>query len=116
MYIQGVGTSGFRPFAMVDAATGVGVPSNVRKLYRFLCWNWRPGVEIYMFGFSRGAFTIRTLIGLIASRVSSQPKSLALKISRRDEAQCQGGLASVSRRKGDLAQQFPHHPDRPHHP
>ena len=39
VYIQGVGTSGFRPFAMVDAATGIGVPSNVRKLYRFLCWN-----------------------------------------------------------------------------
>jgi uncharacterized protein (DUF2235 family) len=68
MYIQGVGTAGFRPFAMFDAATGIGVPSNVRKLYRFLCWNWRPGVEIYMFGFSRGAFTIRTLIGLIASQ------------------------------------------------
>jgi uncharacterized protein (DUF2235 family) len=68
VYIQGVGTSGFRPFAMVDAATGIGVPSNVRKLYRFLCWNWRLGVEIYLFGFSRGAFTIRTLIGLIASQ------------------------------------------------
>ncbi|WP_114947766.1 DUF2235 domain-containing protein [Microvirga calopogonii] len=68
VYIQGVGTSGFRPFAMFDAATGIGVPSNVRKLYRFLCWNWRPGVEIYMFGFSRGAFTIRTLIGMIASQ------------------------------------------------
>ncbi len=66
-YIEGVGTSGFRPFAILDGATGIGVPSNVRKLYRFLCWNWRPGVEIYMFGFSRGAFTIRTLIGLIAS-------------------------------------------------
>ena len=68
VYIQGVGTSGFRPFAIIDATTGIGVPSNVRKLYRFLCWNWRPGVEIYMFGFSRGAFTIRTLIGLIASQ------------------------------------------------
>lgn len=64
-YIPGVGTSGFRPFAMLDGATGIGVPSNVRKLYRFLCWNWRPGDEIWMFGFSRGAFTVRTLIGLI---------------------------------------------------
>ncbi|MCJ2082975.1 DUF2235 domain-containing protein [Methylobacterium sp. J-090] len=64
-YIPGVGTSGFRPFAMLDGATGIGVPSNVRKLYRFLCWNWRPGDEIWMFGFSRGAFTVRSLIGLI---------------------------------------------------
>jgi hypothetical protein len=64
-YIKGVGTSGFKPFALLDGATGIGVPSNVRKLYRFISWNWEPDDEIYMFGFSRGAFTIRTLIGLI---------------------------------------------------
>ncbi|HXO71423.1 MAG TPA: DUF2235 domain-containing protein, partial [Bradyrhizobium sp.] len=64
-YIAGVGTSGFKPFAMLDGATGFGVPSNVRKLYRFISWNWEPGDEIYMFGFSRGAFTIRALVGLI---------------------------------------------------
>ena len=64
-YIKGVGTSGFRPFALIDGATGIGVRSNVRKLYEFICWNWQQGDEIYMFGFSRGAFTIRTLIGLI---------------------------------------------------
>jgi hypothetical protein len=67
-YIKGVGTSGFKPFALLDGATGVGVPSNVRKLYRFISWNWQPGDEIYMFGFSRGAFTIRTLAGLIHSQ------------------------------------------------
>lgn len=64
-YIPGVGTQSLWPLALFDSATGIGVPSNVRKLYRFLCWNWCPGDEIYMFGFSRGAFTIRTLIGLI---------------------------------------------------
>jgi uncharacterized protein (DUF2235 family) len=66
-YIEGVGTSGFRPFALLDGATGIGVPSNVRKLYQFISWNWQRGDEIYMFGFSRGAFTIRTLVGLIHS-------------------------------------------------
>jgi uncharacterized protein (DUF2235 family) len=66
-YIQGVGTSGFRPFALLDGATGIGVPSNVRRLYEFISWNWERGDEIYMFGFSRGAFTIRTLIGMIHS-------------------------------------------------
>jgi hypothetical protein len=64
-YIKGVGTSGFKPFAVLDGVTGLGVPSNVRRLYKFISWNWEPGDEIYMFGFSRGAFTIRTLIGLI---------------------------------------------------
>jgi uncharacterized protein (DUF2235 family) len=80
-YIPGVGTSGFRPYALLDGATGIGVPSNVRELYRFLCWNWREGDEILLFGFSRGAFTIRTLVGLIhheglvPSVVDGQPVS-----------------------------------------
>ncbi|MGX9427039.1 DUF2235 domain-containing protein [Bradyrhizobium sp. LeoA1S1] len=67
-YIKGVGTAGWAPLAAIDGATGIGVPSNVRKLYRFLCWNWEPGDEIYIFGFSRGAFTARTLAALIASQ------------------------------------------------
>jgi uncharacterized protein (DUF2235 family) len=66
-YIAGVGTSAFRPWALIDSATGIGVPSNVRRLYEFLCWNYQDGDEVYVFGFSRGAFTIRTLIGMIAS-------------------------------------------------
>lgn len=64
-YIPGVGTSGNRILRLIDGATGIGVPSNVRKLYRFLCWNWEPGDEIYLFGFSRGAFTVRTLAGML---------------------------------------------------
>lgn len=64
-YIPGVGTSSNRVVRLIDGATGIGVPSNVRKLYRFLCWNWQPGDEIYLFGFSRGAFTVRTLAGML---------------------------------------------------
>ncbi|PPD44266.1 MAG: hypothetical protein CTY15_07410 [Methylocystis sp.] len=65
-YIPGVGTQDFKLVALLDGATGWGVPSNVRKLHRFLSWNWEPGDAIYMFGFSRGAFTIRMLVDLIA--------------------------------------------------
>jgi len=65
-YIPGVGTSGNAMIRMIDGVTGIGVPSNVRKLYRFLCWNWTPDDEIYLFGFSRGAFTVRTLASLVA--------------------------------------------------
>jgi uncharacterized protein (DUF2235 family) len=64
-YIKGVGTSSIGVLSALDGATGLGVPSNVCELYRFLCRNWAEGDEIFMFGFSRGAFTIRTLIGLI---------------------------------------------------
>lgn len=64
-YIPGVGTSSNRILRVIDGATGIGVPSNVRKLYLFLCWNWMPGDEIHLFGFSRGAFTVRTLAGML---------------------------------------------------
>lgn len=65
-YIPGVGTSSIGVLRWLDAAIGFGVPANVRKLYRFLCWNWREGDRIVLIGFSRGAFTVRTLAGLIA--------------------------------------------------
>jgi uncharacterized protein (DUF2235 family) len=65
-YIPGVGTSSNSIIRALDGATGFGVPSNVRKLYRFLCWNWREHDEIYLFGFSRGAFTVRALAGMIS--------------------------------------------------
>ncbi|MGL5008317.1 MAG: DUF2235 domain-containing protein [Paracoccaceae bacterium] len=64
-YVPGVGTSSWRLVRALDGATGFGVPSNVRHLYRFLCMNWSPGDEIHLFGFSRGAFTVRTLGGMI---------------------------------------------------
>src|SRR3954447_11264910 len=80
-YIRGVGTSGFKPLALLDGATGFGVPSNVRKLYEFISWNWEDGDEIYMFGFSRGAFTIRTLTGLIESE-GLLPASFRKNVSR----------------------------------
>ncbi|MCY6382701.1 DUF2235 domain-containing protein [Hoeflea prorocentri] len=82
-YIQGVGTSGNSLLAKLDGATGFGVPSNVRKLYRFICWNWEPGDEIFMFGFSRGSFTIRTLAslihnqGLMPAEIDGKPVSRA---------------------------------------
>lgn len=75
-YIPGVGTSANKVIRTLDGMTGFGVPSNVRKLYRFLCWNWVPGDEIYLFGFSRGAFTVRTLASMIY-RQGLMPREVA---------------------------------------
>ncbi len=65
-YDDGVGTSSFKPLAILGGAFGWGLKRNVIHLYKFLCRNYTPGAQIYAFGFSRGAFTIRVLIGLIA--------------------------------------------------
>jgi type VI secretion system (T6SS) phospholipase Tle1-like effector len=47
---------------------GWGLKRNVIHLYQFICRHYQPGAEIYGFGFSRGAFTIRVLMGVIASQ------------------------------------------------
>jgi uncharacterized protein (DUF2235 family) len=67
-YNDGVGTSAFRPAALLGGAFGYGLKRNVLHLYEFLCQHWEPGDKIYIFGFSRGAFTARLLAGLIAQQ------------------------------------------------
>ena len=65
IYDDGVGTERFKPLALLGGAVGLGLQRNVQQLYAFLCRNYRPGDDVYLFGFSRGAFTIRVLVGLI---------------------------------------------------
>jgi Uncharacterized alpha/beta hydrolase domain (DUF2235) len=71
-YDDGVGSSSFKPLALLGGAFGWGLKRNAIDLYKFICRNYRPasgelpgGSQIYAFGFSRGAFTVRILIGLI---------------------------------------------------
>jgi uncharacterized protein (DUF2235 family) len=44
---------------------GAGLNDNVCEAYVYLATNWVPGDEIFLFGFSRGAYTVRALAGLI---------------------------------------------------
>ena len=67
-YDDGVGTSSFRPLTILGGVFGYGLARNVKDLYAFLCRHYQPGDAIYGFGFSRGAFTIRVLTGLISSQ------------------------------------------------
>jgi hypothetical protein len=61
-----VGTETFLPLKLLGGAFGFGLAKNVRNLYMDLVRVYDPGDRIYVFGFSRGAFTVRTLAGLIA--------------------------------------------------
>ena len=67
-YDDGVGTSSFKPLTVLGGAFGVGLRRNVMDIYRYACRNYRDGDDIYAFGFSRGAFTIRLVVALIASQ------------------------------------------------
>lgn len=68
IYDDGVGTSSFKPLAILGGAFGYGLKRNVLNLYKFLCRNYRDGDKIYAFGFSRGAFTIRIVVGLLLNQ------------------------------------------------
>ena len=65
LYLRGVGTSGLHAEIIFEGATGLGVDENIRSGYMFIAQNYLPGDEIFLFGFSRGAFTARSLSGLI---------------------------------------------------
>jgi hypothetical protein len=64
-YDAGIGADSGKIDRLLDGLTGRGLEQNVRDGYRFLAHNWLPGDEIYVFGFSRGAFTARSLCGFI---------------------------------------------------
>ncbi|HSB11397.1 MAG TPA: DUF2235 domain-containing protein [Blastocatellia bacterium] len=63
-YEEGVGTHWYDRVS--GGAFGTGLPQNIRGAYRWLMEHYNPGDEIFLFGFSRGAFTARSLAGLIA--------------------------------------------------
>ena len=51
--------------AILGLATGYGLDDNVLAAYAFLVHTYQAGDQIYLFGFSRGAYTVRVLAGLI---------------------------------------------------
>lgn len=68
MYDDGVGSQSDTRWAAICGAFGFGLQRNVTEMYEFVCRNYRPGDRIYLFGFSRGAFTVRLLAGLMLKR------------------------------------------------
>ncbi len=64
-YDIGIGSEGGLLKRVFDGATGTGISKNILQAYKFLMSNYEPGDELFLFGFSRGAFTVRSLSGLI---------------------------------------------------
>lgn len=62
-YREGVGT---KPWERLrGGAFGYGLSQNVVHAYRFIVDTYEPGDELFLFGFSRGAFTARSLAGMV---------------------------------------------------
>jgi uncharacterized protein (DUF2235 family) len=77
LYLRGVGTSGSELERLIAGATGEGIEDIIRSAYMFLAQNYVPdrvedgkaieADEIFLFGFSRGAFAARSLAGWLGS-------------------------------------------------
>jgi len=66
-YQAGLGTSWNQIDHLVGGGTGAGIAENIREAYGFLVNNYLPGDFIYLIGFSRGAFTARSVGGLLGN-------------------------------------------------
>ena len=71
-YDPGVGTFSFlgrnlgrRAGIMLGRAFGAGMQLNIEDAYRYLMERYRTGDRVFLFGFSRGAFTVRALAGML---------------------------------------------------
>ncbi|WP_019971646.1 DUF2235 domain-containing protein [Mycobacterium sp. 141] len=71
-YSLGVGTT--RGERIIGGAFGYGLSHNVIEAYRFLVENYVPGDELFFFGFSRGAFTVRSAAGFVRNAGILRPQ------------------------------------------
>lgn len=65
-YHPGVGTEGGKLARLLGGGLGTGLDRNIKGAYRWLAQHYRPGDDVFLFGFSRGAYTVRSLGGVIA--------------------------------------------------
>ena len=66
-YHPGVGTSGGWWDRIAGGGVGKGLDQNIMSAYRWLAGQYSAGDDIFLFGFSRGAYTVRSLGGLISN-------------------------------------------------
>ena len=73
-----------RFYNMVSGATGLGITRNIINCYAAIIRMWQPGDRIYLFGFSRSAYTVRCVAAVLAlCGVPTRDKDGSL---RRDES------------------------------
>lgn len=64
-YGSGVGTGFTVKDNLFGGAFGKGIDENIQDAYKFIMWNYEKGDQLFLFGFSRGAYTVRSLAGFI---------------------------------------------------
>jgi uncharacterized protein (DUF2235 family) len=102
-YTAGVGVGGIRQ-RVKGGMFGDGLEGNILECYRFLVHNFVPGDQLYLFGFSRGAYTVRSLAGMVrkcgilrSTREADIHEAYHFYRDRREEKRPSGALASQFR-------------------
>jgi uncharacterized protein (DUF2235 family) len=91
-YHNGIGSMSSRTKRMIDGATGYGISRILLTCYTWLVRTYRPGDQLYFFGFSRGAYTARSLAGFVRNSGILRPENESLS---------KEGFALYRSRKGD---------------
>ena len=89
-YSSGVGSGPIRTERFLGGAFGVGLDENLLAAYRFLALNYEPNDEIFVFGFSRGAYTARSLVGMVNYLGLLTPKGIAGLNANPTRSTCSG--------------------------
>lgn len=111
-YDWGIGSYNAR---VSGGVTGRGIHKNIMDGYRYIVQNYTPGAEIWLFGFSRGAYTVRSLCGLINNcGILKRPDARLIEAAfahykKEGNAHKPEGEASIAFRKAHS------HPDRSIH-
>ena len=66
-YQAGIGSENNWYDHLIGGGTGMGISENIRAAYAFIAENYQEGDEVFIVGFSRGAFTARSVAGLISA-------------------------------------------------
>ena len=80
-------------YDLASQATGLGISQNIKDCYTALIEHYEPGDRVFLFGFSRGAFTVRSLGGVLS--LCGIPQRDAAGNSPRDRQNKKGRLALV---------------------
>ena len=94
-YDEGVGTKWYDRF--IGGSIGAGLELNIVQGYEHLAQQYEAGDEVYVLGFSRGAYTARSLVGMIRNCGLIYPKHLALRV---------GMAYGIYRTRGDNVDSF----------
>lgn len=80
-YDPGVQGQGLRNWGNV--LTGNGINCSIRQGYQALAEGYRPGDKIFLFGYSRGAYAVRSIAGMIAKVGLLKPENISRKTVRK---------------------------------